>query len=217
MIKVDLHTHSEDSPDGGITKDQYKQAFDSGLLQCMAITDHNTIKNALKLHKEFGEKIIVGEEIMTTAGEIIGLYLKDKVTPHQSPMATISAIKDQGGLVYIPHPFETVRKGLPPQVLEEVIDHVDIIEICNGRALAQNRSAQAVVWSRLNQKTGAASSDAHGWHGLGRTYTLIQDMPSHDTLASLLIAGTPQTGPPSVRGLLYPKINRLRRKLKIKQ
>jgi predicted metal-dependent phosphoesterase TrpH len=213
MYKVDLHTHSSSSPDGGITPLQYKKALDSNLLHTIAVTDHNSITMALELHRELGDAIIVGEEIMTTHGEIIGLYLTKRVPSGLSPHDTVKHIKDQGGIVYIPHPFETLRKGLAPQILEEIADYIDIMEVCNGRAFMQNRSSQAVVWARLNQKDGAASSDAHGYKGLGRTYSSLPEMPTRDNLLRLLDKAVLRTRNPSVRSLLYPKYHRLRKRI----
>lgn len=214
MFKLDLHTHSAASPDGGITADQYHRAIGTRLVDAVAITDHNTIDFALELRRKMGDAIIVGEEIMTTAGEIIGLFLEKAVKPGLTPQETIRQIKDQGGIVYIPHPFETVRKGIHPAVLDELVDHVDIIEVCNGRAFFQNKSEQTVVWARVNGKTGAASSDAHGFQGLGSTYTSVPEMPAKDNLVTLLDKGIPMTGRPSVRALLYPKLNRFRKKVR---
>jgi predicted metal-dependent phosphoesterase TrpH len=211
MYKVDLHTHSTASPDGGINAAQYHRMLKSGHLDTIAITDHNRIDFATDLRHKLGEAIIVGEEIMTTAGEIIGLYLEKLVMPQQTPLATVKAIKDQGGLVYIPHPFETVRKGLSAAALEQLADYIDIMEVCNGRAFFQNRSQQAAVWTRINNKLGAASSDAHGHRGLGTTYTSVQQPPRRESLLELLASGVLITGRPTVRALLYPKLNRLRK------
>lgn len=213
-FKVDLHTHSVASHDGGISAVQYHKAFQSGLLDCIAITDHNRIDFAVLMRERLGERIIVGEEIMTTAGEIVGLFLEESIKPGLSPHETVKQIKDQEGLVYIPHPFEAVRKGLHPAALEELVDHVDIVEICNGRAFLQNRSAQAVVWSRLNGVVGAASSDAHGYRGLGKTFNNLSAMPTSQNLLQLLDTGTTVTDRPGLRSLLYPKYHRLRKKLR---
>ncbi len=214
MYKLDLHTHSYASPDGGITAAQYHNALSSGLLDAIAITDHNRIDAAQALHQELGEKIIVGEEIMTTAGEIIGLFLHEAIASGLTPLETVKQIKDQHGLVYIPHPFETARKGLHPAVLEEIADHIDMIEVYNGRAFAQDRSQQAVVWAKLHQIPGVASSDAHGLHGLGKAYTLLPTLPSQDTLLTQVRTATAVAGKPTLRALLYPKYHRLRKKLK---
>ena len=109
--------------------------------------------------------------------------------------------------------FETFRKGITPHVLEEIADFVDIIEVCNGRAFLQNRSAQAVVWARLNQKDAAASSDAHGYKGMGRTYSDLSEMPTRENLLTILDTAVLRTRNPSVRALLYPKYHRFRKKI----
>lgn len=211
--KIDLHTHSYASLDGGVTAAQYRHALDSGVLDAVAVTDHNRIDAAQALRHDLGDKIIVGEEIMTTVGEIIGLFLTQPVASGLSPAETIKQIKAQNGLVYIPHPFETVRKGLHPADLEAIAPQIDIMEVYNGRAFAQDRSHQAVVWAKINQLPGVASSDAHGSHGLGRTYTRVSDIPTRANLLTLLKTATPVAGKPSIRALLYPKYHRLRRKL----
>lgn len=213
MLRIDLHTHSTDSPDGGISRLQYQKALHSGMLDIAAVTDHNSLYFARLLQQEFGNRIIVGEEIMTTAGEIIGLYLEEAVPKGLSPLDTVKRIKQQDGIVYIPHPFETVRSGLPIQALDKIVEYVDIVEIYNGRAFFQNKSKQAVVWARMHAKAGAASSDAHGFKGLGKTYSVIAGHPTRDTLQSLLSGGSPNIGKPSLRSILYPKYHRLRRKL----
>lgn len=183
------------------------------MLDCIAITDHNQIGFAKHMHSTLGEAIIVGEEIMSSEGEIIGLFLQELVPAGLSPADTMQAIHDQGGLVYIPHPFETVRKGLGPHTLDDLIEQIDIIEICNGRAFFQNRSQQAVVWARLNQRAGVASSDAHGYHGLGATYTTMSKLPTAATLLHELASSRHITDRPGIRALLYPKYHRTRRRM----
>ena len=84
MFKVDLHTHSSASHDGGISFEQYQLALSTGLLDAIAVTDHNSIETAQALHELLGDQIIVGEEIMTSQGEIIGLFLKQPIAPGQS-------------------------------------------------------------------------------------------------------------------------------------
>ncbi len=213
-FKVDLHTHSVASSDGGINAQQYHKALESDLIDCIAITDHNRIDFATSMQSELGDRIIIGEEIMTSAGEIIGLYLEQSIQPGLTPLETVKQIKDQNGIVCVPHPFETVRHGLHPYALEELVDYIDIIEVCNGRAFFQNRSAQSVVWARLNQKPGIASSDAHGPKGLGKTYTRLSEMPTRDNLLGLLTNAKPITDRPGVRALLYPKYHSLRKKIR---
>lgn len=214
MFKIDLHTHSVASPDGGISAADYKKALDNSLLDAIAVTDHNTAEFALTLHEQLGEQIIVGEEIMTTRGELIGLFLTATISGGQTPEATVEAIKAQGGIVYVPHPFETVRKGLGPHDLEAIANKVDIVEVCNGRAFLQNRSSQAVVWARFNQLPGAASSDAHGYKGLGKTYSDLKQLPTKANLVEQLKGAVLHTSHPSPQALLYPKYHRFRKRLR---
>src|SRR5664279_1477964 len=129
--KIDLHTHSYGSPDGSLKTAQYQYFLENKLLDYIAITDHNSIATALKIQLELGglgKRIIIGEEVTTTEGEIIGLYLAHTVPAGLSPLETVAEIKSQGGLVYIPHPFETVRSGMSEKALQTIIDSVDILE-----------------------------------------------------------------------------------------
>ena len=213
MLKIDLHTHSLASPDGGLRRADYQSAIDRGLLDIIAVTDHNDITFAKKLHEEFGDKIIVGEEITAREGEIVGLYLNEAVPAGLSAAETADRIHAQNGLVYIPHPFETVRKGLTLSDLEGIAQSVDIVEFHNGRAIFQDRATKAIDWAKLYTLPGAASSDAHGKSGWGKTYSLIKEVPTRDTLAELLYNAKYTVGSPGVWGILYPKFNRTKKML----
>lgn len=212
-ISVDLHTHSIASPDGSLTLEAYRSMLEDGSLDYIAITDHDRIDTALQFRRELGERIIVGQEVTTPDGEIIGLYLDKLVEPGQTAAKTVEAIKAQGGVVYIPHPFETVRKGLSAQVLQNIGAGIDVIEAWNGRAAFQNKSVQAMAWAEAHDLAMAASSDAHGLRGWGRTYSVLSAPPDRDTLVALLRTAAYKKGTVGVRGLLYPKINRLRKRL----
>jgi predicted metal-dependent phosphoesterase TrpH len=209
MYKIDLHTHSYGSPDGGLRLRHYQRILDEGLLDFIAVTDHNRIDAALEIQAALGRQIIVGEEITTTAGEIIGLYLKEAVPAGLTPEETIKLIKAQKGLVYVPHPFETVRKGIPEQVLKKIAKSVDILEVHNGRAVFQNHSNRANTWVKNHDgAVGASSSDSHGFRGWGKTYSCIDGKPTRDNLVSLLSEASYAVHAPGVIGLLYPKLNR---------
>lgn len=212
--RIDLHTHSTASPDGGISAEQYRELLGDGVLDCIAITDHNTVDLAVQLHQELGEKIIVGEEIETTAGEIVGLFLRETIPGGLSLAEAIQRIRAQGGIVYLPHPFETVRKGISKQDLEPLVDQIDIVEVYNGRAVAQNKGPEAAVWARLHHKPGAASSDAHGIKGTGTAFTMIDDMPTPATLPDLIHRGHRTMERPPIHSLFYPKWHRLQARFK---
>ncbi len=214
MYKIDLHTHSSASPDGALLLSHYQAALKRGALDYIAVTDHNDISNARKLRDEIGDRIIVGEEVMTTQGEIVGLYLKEKIPAGLTAKETVDAIHEQGGLVYIPHPFETVRKGISLSVLDDIAKNVDIIETHNGRAIFQKRGALAKKWAIKNDVPSASSSDAHGWHGWGKTYSLIAEEPTIATLPKLLKEADYFIGTVGMFGVLYPKFNRIRKRVR---
>lgn len=213
MYKIDLHTHSYGSPDGSLKLSHYKRMLESGALDIIAVTDHNKVEAALTLQKALGDCIIVGEEITTTEGEIIGLFLRETVPGGLTPKQTIAEIRKQNGLVYVPHPFETVRKGLSEKSLAKITGDIDILEVHNGRAVFQNHSNQAGTWVKKHEVAGAASSDAHGYRGWGKTYTCIAEKPTRKNLVRLLAEGSYAMHAPGVIGLLYPKINRAKSRL----
>ncbi len=217
MYKVDLHTHSEASPDGGITPEQYAKALENEKLDYIAITDHDRVDFALGLNKALGDKIIVGEEITTTQGELIGLYLKSEIPAGKSAKKTAQLIKDQGGLVYVPHPFETVRSGIQREVLDNIADLIDIIEVNNGRSLSQKHSLQAATWAKLHNKPGASSSDAHGYRGLGHSYSILTEPPARGSLTSTIKMTALAHRRAPIYTLLYPKLNRLKKKVGLKK
>jgi predicted metal-dependent phosphoesterase TrpH len=210
---VDLHTHSVASPDGGITAEQYQAILEKGKFGAIAVTDHNRVDFALKLKRDLGNAIIVGEEIMTSQGEIIGLFLKKVVEPGQTAQQTVAAIHKQGGLVYVPHPFETHRKGLSAATLDGIAKEVDLMEVHNGRAVLQNRSQLALTWAQRHHTIQAASSDAHAAKGIGHTYSRIPKFTgplTRDNFLKLMAGAKLQSKWPPLSSLLAPKLNRLR-------
>ena len=160
------------------------------------------------------ENIIVGEEISSSQGDIIGLFLTEEIPPGMNAQDTIDAIKSQNGLVYIPHPFEKVRTSMQIDVLGAVADDVDIIEGFNGRALTHRQTKTAISWAKERSIPLAASSDAHGYKGLGRCYTNILNLPTRENLVLELQNGSPVFSRPPFYTLLYPKINRFKNALR---
>lgn len=215
MIKVDLHVHSIISPDGAgsITASDFEGYLKNGVLDCIAITDHNETSFAQMMHKKFGDKIIIGEEIRTADGEIVGLFLKNTIPPGLSAEQTIKEIRKQGGLVYIPHPFETLRKGLQIEVLEKIVDEIDIFEVFNGRGRLRGKPKQAEEFAKNHKLIRAASSDAHGFYGVGNTFCVIKEIPNKSSLKKLLSEGLLQKKYAPLLAYLYPAVNVIKNKL----
>jgi predicted metal-dependent phosphoesterase TrpH len=215
MIRIDLHTHSEASIDGGLSPENYADILREEKLDVIAITDHDRIDFAQGLQKALGEdRIIVGQEISTTDGDIVGLYLKEKIEPGLTAQKAIDAVKSQDGLVYIPHPYEKVRHGIKKDVLLEIIDKVDIIEAHNGRSMSKKTGVELETLGIKNDIAICGSSDAHGKRGIGYTYTTIDSKPTRKTLAGLLKNGTIVAKRPQLISYLNPKYNRLKNYIK---
>jgi len=210
--RIDLHTHSIISQDGGISRDQYANLLEKGILDVIAITDHNETKLAIEMEKKLGDKIIVGEEISTKEGEMIGLFLEKTIPGNLSALETAKLIHEQGGVVYIPHPFETSRQGLQIDVLATILSDIDIIEVFNARGKWRGRSSQALAFAQKNNKTMAAASDSHCHMGMGSSYNIISEVPTNKTLINLLAKGELQKRFAPAFSYLCPAINRMKHK-----
>lgn len=180
--KVDFHTHSILSQDGGINETDYKNAIDRNKLDYIAITDHNKIDYALMCQKKLGEAIVVGEEITTNNGEIIGLFLTKRVPPFLSLTETITHIKKQNGIVYVPHPFDIRRNGIGEKNLTEIQKDIDILETFNGRMVFAATNTKSKEFAKENGILGASASDTHSANGLGYTYTMVGEKIDRATL-----------------------------------
>src|SRR5438105_1095499 len=181
MYRIDLHTHSIISYDGGITAEQYRELL-MDQQKYFAITDHNEISLALDLHQGFGQQVIVGEEILTLDGEVIGLFLAQLIPAHLSLPETINEIRRQNGLVYIPHPFEKTRKGLSMEALEKIAGQIDILEVFNARSKEPWLAKKAWEFASKHNLAQAASSDAHSVSGLGTAFSELSEFPSRENL-----------------------------------
>ena len=111
MLKADLHMHTAFSLDCDTPPEVVVKRCIAAGLNCIAITDHNTIRGALEVGKLADFRVIVGEEVKSSEGDIIGLFLEEEIPRGLSPLETVSRIKDQDGLVMVPHPFDTIRRG----------------------------------------------------------------------------------------------------------
>ena len=153
-------------------------------LGALAITDHNTIAAALALRELSPIPIIVGEEIRTTRGEIIGLFLQEEIPPDLSPAETVRRIREQGGLVYVPHPCDRVRSSaLEPEALREIIAQVDVLEVLNARVTLPSDNRQAEDLARAHHLRMGAGSDAHQAYEIGRAYV---EMPPFEDAAGFM-------------------------------
>jgi predicted metal-dependent phosphoesterase TrpH len=178
-IKIDLHSHTTSSLDSSIKIEELYDLCKKLGISKIAITDHNEIKGALKLKKMHPDFVIVGEEIMTNKGEIIGLFLKEFIKPRMSPEETIKEIRKQGGVVYIPHPFDPIRPNIGAYI-DKIKDDIDIIEVFNSKIVFKSSNTKARKYAKKNKLLMGAGSDAHAAFQLGRTYILMDDFDTKE-------------------------------------
>jgi predicted metal-dependent phosphoesterase TrpH len=185
---VDLHCHTSASFDSlARPRDVAHAAAKRGLTH-LAITDHDRIDGALdaREHAPAGLTILIGEEIKTTSGDLIGVFLERAIPPGLSPVEAIAAVREQGGLVGIPHPFDRFRNSLArDEALAELVDLVDWIEVHNSR-LVGSGNERASEFARAHGLPGVAVSDAHTTLEVAVSYNVLEGDPS--TPAGLLAA-----------------------------
>lgn len=170
-MKIDLHVHTSFSPDSFTNPEKAVLKAAKTGLNCIAITDHNTIDGALEAKRIFGTSVIIGEEIKSLGGEIIGLYLQECIPKDLSALDTVKRIKDQGGLVSIPHPFDYFRKSvIDRSSLEEILGYIDIVESFNARNTLKKSNMKALAFATSNHIISSAVSDSHTLMEIGRTY-----------------------------------------------
>jgi predicted metal-dependent phosphoesterase TrpH len=190
LIKADLHIHTCYSIDCLTPLEQIVERCLKLGINCIAVSDHNTIAGALKLREIAPFKVIVAEEILTPVGEIMGLFLSEEVARGLSPQETISRIRRQGGLVAIPHPF---GRSLPwkANVLTstEVLSQVDIIETFNSRTPFSGSIARAWKLAKEQGKVASAGSDAHTLGEIGRAYVEMPEFDGPDDFLNSLAQG----------------------------
>jgi predicted metal-dependent phosphoesterase TrpH len=187
---IDLHTHSTYSDGSDTPSVLARRAREAGL-HAIALTDHNSLSNAIPLQRLAPFPVIVGEEIKTTEGEIIGLFLTDEIPRGMSPEATVEAIHQQGGVVYIPHPFDRVRRSvLRTEALMEILDQVDVIETYNSRISFPGDVLTAIRFAEKHGKLKGAGSDSHVFWELGNSFVEMPEFTERDGFLQSLAQGS---------------------------
>ena len=162
--------HTEHSHDCAVPVADLLDYAEGQGLGAIAITDHNVFsgaEEAVRLAQGRSLKVIPGEEIKTEAGEVIGLFLREEIE-RGLPMAdTIAAIREQGGVVYLPHPFDRLHTIPDARTLHGHLSQIDVFEVYNARLLFEGYNDEALRFARKYNLTMAAGSDAHVLQGVG--------------------------------------------------
>jgi len=190
LLRADLHIHTKYSMDCDMSLDQVIERCLKKKITCVAIADHGTIEGALKMQSLAPFKVIVAEEILTPHGEIMGMFLQETVPSGQSVARVLDAIKAQGGLVCIPHPYDNLRpSALGGKILAEIVDHVDLVEAFNSRDVLRRHSTQTKDFARQHDIPTSAGSDAHSLYEIGNAYVEMPEFESQDEFLQSLRQG----------------------------
>jgi predicted metal-dependent phosphoesterase TrpH len=173
-VRVDLHLHSHYSHDGRSSLEELIDRCAECGLDRIALTDHNTVEGALALAKLAPDLAIVGEEVKTREGEVIGLFINSLLRAYMAPEDVMDMIHDMGGLTYMPHPFDRHRAHFSPERIVELADRIDIIETYNAWCEPAANQAAARMAIDLG-KVSATGSDSHAARELGRSWMEIGD------------------------------------------
>jgi len=178
-ICIDLHVHSRFSRDSILSVEQIVRKYSKEDI-IPVICDHNSLegsKNVNPLMKTISNDVpnILAEEITTSEGEIIGIFLSDEIIPFKSARETIKEIHNQGGLVILPHPFDQFRKKCLADISREaLINQIDVIEGYNSRNLSKRSDETAIAYAKQFNKPVSAGSDAHTPFEIGNAWTEME-------------------------------------------
>jgi predicted metal-dependent phosphoesterase TrpH/glycosyltransferase involved in cell wall biosynthesis len=177
LIHVDLHMHTNHSHDCATPVDKLLETAKERGLGAIAVTDHNEVSGALEARERAnGIKVIVGEEVKTAdQGEVIGLFIEKKIPRGLTLQETIAAIRDQGGLVYVPHPFDRMHSVPDYEHLLDVVEDIDAIEVFNPRVAFSAFNEEAERFAAKYRIVAGAGSDSHVPQGLGSVKIAMRD------------------------------------------
>lgn len=191
-VRVDCHTHTCFSGDAVTTIEEYAARVSMLDVDVVCVTDHHSIRGALEL-LDLGltARIVVGEEIRTHEGELIGLFLTERIPPGLPLEETVAHIRAQGGITYVPHPFDPARRPLRADALRDACARgwIDAVEVFNAKTANPDDNAAARALADEFALPAGAGSDAHDAAALGAAYVEMPDFDGPKTfLASLRAA-----------------------------
>jgi hypothetical protein len=195
-VLADLHMHTHHSGDCATPVDELLDAALERGLSVIAVTDHNTIAGGLEAAERARERnlplqVIVGSELMTdTQGEVIGLFLREEIPKGLSFTETLERIRAQGGLVYVPHPFDRMHSIPSPETLRAHVDRIDVLETANGRLYFERDNDEAGRFAERYNLLRGAGSDAHVAEGLATSVLRLAPFEGPDGLLASLRSAT---------------------------
>jgi predicted metal-dependent phosphoesterase TrpH len=192
LVRADLHVHTEYSVDSAMSFEQLIGACQRKGINCVAVADHGTTRGARELSKIAPFKVIVCEEVLTPYGEIMGMFLQEDLPARMALEDALGRIRDQGGLICIPHPFDRIRPSAfrNAVMLESIADRVDVIEVFNARSMYPGIESKARQLALKHNKAISSGTDAHSPLEIGYAYVDMDDFASKEGFLTSLGNGT---------------------------
>lgn len=187
MITVEFHCHTHASKDSLTRPSDLIAAARRKRIDRLVITDHNSIQGALEAQAIDPELVIVGEEIMTTKGEILAAFVQEEIPPYLTPQETINRLKEQGAFISVSHPFDEMRAGgWQEKDLLEIIPFVDAVEVYNSRCMLPRFNRRAREFALKHNLAGTVGSDAHAAFEAGRSVILLDQFTGPEEMRAVI-------------------------------
>jgi predicted metal-dependent phosphoesterase TrpH len=187
MLRLELHCHTIYSKDSLLSPTKLLLACQRKSIDRVAITDHNTITGAIHAHKLDPERVIIGEEIMTTQGELLAFFVQEEVPAGLSPQDAINRLRDQGAFIDVSHPFDRFRGGSWETAdLMEILPSVDAIETFNSRCISSSGNQTAQDFARQHSILSTVGSDAHTVYEIGKATLILGEFQDAESLKTAL-------------------------------
>lgn len=175
-IRVELHCHTDASGDSSLSISTLLKTCERKGIDKIAITDHNTIRNALLANQLAPQRVIVGEEILTRQGELLAYFISQEIPAGLDALEAIAELRKQGAFISVSHPYDHYRKGYWREAdLIKIIDKVDAIEVFNARCIRNQANQQARIFAESHHLSGTVGSDAHTAGEIGKAYHQMED------------------------------------------
>ena len=192
MLRVEFHCHTLYSKDSLTSPKRLVKICRRKGIDRVVVTDHNSIAGARAAQALDSELVIVGEEILTTRGEILAAYVMEEIPSGLSPAETIRRLKEQGAFISVSHPFDIYRGGHWDKAdLLEILPDVDAIEVFNSRCWSPEFNRQAQMFAEHHDVPGTVGSDAHAPLELGRAILLLEQFQGPDEMRAVIRKGVP--------------------------
>jgi hypothetical protein len=187
MLSVEFHCHTHYSSDSLVKPADLVEKCRQRGVDRVIITDHDETAGALEAQNIDPQRVIIGEEVMTTQGELLAAFVKERLPSGLEPMEAIAQLRHQGAFISVSHPFDNTRSGSwQPEHLLAIAPYIDALEIFNSRCITTQANQRAHEFATKNRLAGTVGSDAHTLRELGRALLILPEFHDADSLRKVL-------------------------------